>query len=924
MSGSAPQDSHDAEDAARVSIAALRSKFESLSSKPSEAGPSKIKRPTEVSSRTSSSASLNGLRGTRATEESSALATDPARSVTSQTSGPSAVAPAAPSPLGSSARSPPPRPRPKPQIAIKPPDLASPASPTTASTSTSSASVTSPTDTQSPISESSCPVTDSAPSQRTRKPPPLPPSRNRSYTDSHVVSLNGNGGTGSATPPVSVQDPEGRRTGQDRGPSSKAAVAYRTSPRLPLSANVETRQFSASSKQPLPVGDVPEATNPGVTLTPPSIETDKIPPLSARRSPPPPPRSRASSPGRPPEPDRASKHIRRSPSPMPEDPTADSAIPLDKPSITVTPTQTTKASLEAGPNPPTPPRLPSRPRSSTLSRQENNMTSPLPKLLGRTNTIPTAPNHPHPAHTGSLPIPDPLASKTPTTLLRQRGVSEPPPEPYQPPPPPTRNINPNTPPPPRQVSNPTRDISSDEGDEESPTPLASIASSAKRAQEEYPDSTHANRRAPSFIPDVHLRHPHHIHSFAIFGRFVCTGAHHVRVYDTHMSERPIFVVDLKDTGLEIRIKDPRVTAMCFMPGLETADEGRYLLCGTKDGHLWCLDILTGEVTDSKSWIHGAAVMNIFRHKKWVVTLDESGKLLVCLVGGKDTPNDGSKIPTLIRSARVADKTTFARLINGQLWTASPPAVRSSTALANSKGPTIRVYEPCVEGTMPPAKTLFTTEWTGAVTSATSMPFRPDEVFLGHEGGFISIWSASDLTCKQVIKISSTDILALEGVGERLWAGNRKGHIHVYDIAELPWETTNIWAAHEDSPVYNLIYDPWSIEHSGRFAVFSTTLNAVRAWDGLLSVDWIDKQMLLRQPDYCTFRDVKMLVCTWNINSAKPQDLGATQANATFLSEVLGSVESPDIVVFGFQEVVPLGDTRTTASECFRSVRWARG
>jgi hypothetical protein len=73
-------------------------------------------------------------------------------------------------------------------------------------------------------------------------------------------------------------------------------------------------------------------------------------------------------------------------------------------------------------------------------------------------------------------------------------------------------------------------------------------------------------------------------------------------------------------------------------------------------------------------------------------------------------------------------------------------------------------------------------------------------------------------------------------------------------------------------------------------------------------------MLNRQADYCTFRQVKLLVCSWNIDSAKPHDLSGTVENALFLEQVLGSVESPDIIVFGFQEVIPLTDKKLTASE----------
>ena len=76
---------------------------------------------------------------------------------------------------------------------------------------------------------------------------------------------------------------------------------------------------------------------------------------------------------------------------------------------------------------------------------------------------------------------------------------------------------------------------------------------------------------------------------------------------------------------------------------------------------------------------------------------------------------------------------------------------------------------------------------------------------------------------------------------------------------------------------------------------------------------VDEQLIHRQPDYCSFRRVKLLVCSWNIDSAKPSDLHGSEQNAVFLEECLQSVDSPDIVVFGFQEVIPLTDTRLTAS-----------
>ncbi|KAK8854864.1 hypothetical protein IAR55_003603 [Kwoniella newhampshirensis] len=550
-----------------------------------------------------------------------------------------------------------------------------------------------------------------------------------------------------------------------------------------------------------------------------------------------------------------------------------------------------------------PPPLPTRSRTNTLSRSERDHTPsstlppPPPRLPARNSTIfpsvagPTPPSHPS----------SPSRSRENTGPL---------------PPPPMRSAMMNsasaTASPPRRSNTEEREDEvysdgDDEDDQEDSAPITGLSTQAKRLLEDFPDSTQANRRPPSFVPETKIRDVHHITSYAVFGRYVCTGAHHVRVYDTQLSEHPITIVDLKETGLDQKAKDPKVTAMCFRPGATAAEEGKYLWCGTKDGHLWELDISTGTVSNTKSFAHTAAICHIFRHRNLLLSLDDTGKLLVFEVG--ETEN---RPPALIRTLRVGEKFTFAKMLCGRLWTSSGPVQRSTTSSATARGPTVRIYDPCAPGTMPPAKSLFTTEWTGAVTAATYMPLRSEHIYLGHEGGFVSVWDAEALVCVQVLKVSTTDILSLEGVGERLWAGNRKGQIHVYDITGRPWQTTNIWSGHLDNPVQALVVDPYSIEYAGRYTCWSFGRDALRAWDGLLSVDWIDKQMVIRQPEYCGFRDINLLVCSWNIDSAKPTDLSGSEANSKFLEECLMSVDSPDIIVFGFQEVIPLTDKKLSA------------
>ncbi|WVR07433.1 hypothetical protein IAU60_004474 [Kwoniella sp. DSM 27419] len=772
------------------------------------------------------------------------------------------------------------------------------------------------TPTASPVLRSSS--RSSSPPEGGRRPPPVLPSKPSSVT---MTPSGSDDGMPDEEPIVSVKALRERFSAEATGstntpPRSVSSDASKRLEALPMAS----KQVSAPVIRRTSISG--ETSTP-VLLSPPVDADAASNPLSTThmsREARPPPTSRSASPA-PPAPNRATKPPPRntpSPAPTQSSPAPPPQLPQRKPtikssdkgsntSLPPTPKSVFSQSLAAEPSTssddgPGPPPLPNRSRASTISKPEvETVTTPAPgppppRLPARHATVSGS------GSIGPASIPaSPARSRENTNELL---------------PPPVRTALANTghtaSPPRKRTDSGDKTAEAysedDDDDADEADPLAGLSAAAKRMMEDFPDSTEANRRAPKFTPDLRIRDLHHVSAFAMFGRHVCLGSHHVRVYDTQLSDHPIFVVDLKETGLEHR-KDPRVTAMCFRPGATLAEEGRYLWCGTKDGHLWELDISTGQVSQTKSFAHTAPVAHVFRHQKMLLSLDELGKLLVFEVGDVE-----GQPPTMIRTLRVMEKFTFAKMLCGKLWTSSGPSARSTTSAATSRGPTIRVYDPCAPGSMPPAKVLFTTEWTGAVTSATYIPLRPDVIYLGHEGGFVSLWDAQDFTCIQVLKISTTDILSLEGVGERLWAGNRKGQICVYDTESRPWRTINVWTGHplSDNPVTLLLVDPFSIEHSGRYTCWSYARDCLRAWDGLLSVGWIDKQMVEREPDYCTFRDAKVLVCSWNIDSAKPTDLTGSEGNVRFLEECLTSVDSPDIIVFGFQEVIPLTDKKITA------------
>jgi len=74
----------------------------------------------------------------------------------------------------------------------------------------------------------------------------------------------------------------------------------------------------------------------------------------------------------------------------------------------------------------------------------------------------------------------------------------------------------------------------------------------------------------------------------------------------------------------------------------------------------------------------------------------------------------------------------------------------------------------------------------------------------------------------------------------------------------------------------------------------------------------DNEMHKNEQEYSSFRDLSMLLVSWNCDSAKPDSLVTNSINYEFLNEALTSVESPDMIAFGFQEVVDLESRKMTA------------
>ena len=473
--------------------------------------------------------------------------------------------------------------------------------------------------------------------------------------------------------------------------------------------------------------------------------------------------------------------------------------------------------------PPPPPRPPPRPQLP-LSVSPTSPASP-PPLPWRRTTIAV----PEP------PMPPRLPQRPPALL----GVSTPLERPTSPivsskilgggklPPPPTRTIALGDKlPPARRPPSPSSDEES--GDEDD---------SKTRVADGLPDSSHSSRRPP--VLSIHAFPENKIHVPAYTGHVVVSGEHvlvasqnTVKIFNLSQSDSPLYTLIGKDVGL----KDLKVTSMALRP-TASLDDGCFLWIGTKDGHLFEVDINAACVVGTKLVAHAGPVSHIFRHGQSMITIDQTGKTLVF------TPEDTDSVwlnVTPPRVIRIAEKQEFAKMLGDMLWT-SARADMNGPGTSIGKLPTVRVYDVLSPGNS--SRSLLPCDNVGAVTSGTILPTQPDRVYLGHEGGFISIWKTDSADgfpeCAEVMKVSTSDVLSLEGVNERLWAGGRKGMISAYDVTSRPWVVTNCWMAHNELPVLKLSIDHIGIRRTGRLRVLSVGRDEqIRFWDGLLGSNWI--------------------------------------------------------------------------------------
>lgn len=417
-----------------------------------------------------------------------------------------------------------------------------------------------------------------------------------------------------------------------------------------------------------------------------------------------------------------------------------------------------------------------------------------------------------------------------------------------------------------------------------------VKSSEIQSTSDYPDSSQTNRRRPIFKNGpLEIRGRSEIKHFLISGDYICCCGTIIKVWNVKTGEH---IWSLPSNDLKI-------TSMSFVPSQNIDEEGTRIWLGTKEGNIFEINIFYQGFVDKRFGIHSHSIIYILRCGYELWTLDDSGKLLVW---SDSTHQNGLHLQSTPRTYKTVPKANFCFVVKNQLWLGVSKSVYVYNPAADINNlPFIVTTRPIVPH-LP----------VGYISCGTVLRNQPDLVYLGHQDGKISVYSRTSLTCLDIINVSLYSIVSMVGVGNYLWAAFKTGMIYVYDLQSRPRKVMKSWWAHK-FPILELQLDTTSIWKVKRCQVVSLASdNIIKIWDGLLMEDWLENEMRKRHDEFCTFRNINITVCTWNAGASRPNDLNSSTDDFSFFEKVFESSNLPEIIVFGFQELVDLENKRLTA------------
>ncbi|KAF9111632.1 hypothetical protein BGX27_004645 [Mortierella sp. AM989] len=423
----------------------------------------------------------------------------------------------------------------------------------------------------------------------------------------------------------------------------------------------------------------------------------------------------------------------------------------------------------------------------------------------------------------------------------------------------------------------------------------------------FPDYSRSNRRLPLFsdivgIHDIHQK-SHGVRAFSISNEQVATATSNIRVYNVFTGS------NVSSYGHE---KDTKPTALLFTQSRRPESLGQYLWAGWNEGSLQVIDTKTMEVVEKKGAAHkGGCITQIIRNKSQVWTVDDTGTVFVW---AEDTMLCRPTIHTPLLSLTIPPKQVCAIAVQDMLWSSDGTKINVVRVGPDAGRPKLSPTSMEIPFGIGPLTCMATITGSG-------------QVFSGHEDGKVIIWSIESRDKVCIINVHAYRIMSLLGVGSHLWAGFATGKIYVLDLRNDVPVVVKDWQAHKDSGVAILHLDEEGLIMGSRHQVGSCAESGeVKIWDGLMAKDGLTKRMVERSKEYCQWRDLKVLICSWNIDASKPtaQDANGGADKKLFESWLTGMDQEgpPDIISVGFQEIVDLESKKMTAKSLLKGSKRA--
>ena len=136
-------------------------------------------------------------------------------------------------------------------------------------------------------------------------------------------------------------------------------------------------------------------------------------------------------------------------------------------------------------------------------------------------------------------------------------------------------------------------------------------------------------------------------------------------------------------------------------------------------------------------------------------------------------------------------------------------------------------------------------------------------------------------------------------------------IDVY--APSPFRVLKRWNSGE--PVLHLNIDASRLAQN-ELVVHASGPEGIRAYDGLLHVDWIERNLCKPsvQARYSTQRELQVFAVTYNVDAAAPSAF-ETPSSVGWLHDMLVAAGKPDVIVFGESRLSRYDSTNAGAHLC---------